>query len=155
MPPASWPTDLHLLRLVDLVLQRALPGGFERIDDRGFAVALLLLDRGDVEARRSARRSPSSAASTGAISPCPVGGLADRRFQRLAVALGDHGEDRAVVAALAFSAAWNRRANSALVRAILPALSTVAIAIGVLLEEAHEAHFGGALRIGRRRRARG
>ena len=33
---------LHLLLLRELVLQRALLGGLERIDDRGFAVALAL-----------------------------------------------------------------------------------------------------------------
>ena len=41
---------LHLLLLRELVLQRALLGGVERVDDRGFLIALLFLDRGDKEA---------------------------------------------------------------------------------------------------------
>ena len=41
---------LHLRALVDLVLQRALVGGLEHVDDGGLGVALVLLDRRDVEA---------------------------------------------------------------------------------------------------------
>src|SRR5262252_3013621 len=41
------PDRLHLLLLIDLVLQRALLGGLERVDDGGLALALrLILDRG-------------------------------------------------------------------------------------------------------------
>ena len=55
---AGEPADrLHLLLLVDLVLERALLRGLERIDDGGFLVALVgLLDRRHEEAARSARR---------------------------------------------------------------------------------------------------
>ena len=42
--------ELHLLLLRDLVFQLALRRGLERIDDGRFLVALLFLDRGDIEA---------------------------------------------------------------------------------------------------------
>ena len=119
--------------LGDLVLELALLGGLERIDDRGLLVALLLLDRGDVEARRSARRSP-----------------AERRVDRRDVALA-RAPPRAIAASSAARSrsattarierlgsplaleqrSWNSRANSALVRTMPPVWSTVAIAIGV------------------------
>ena len=40
---------VHLLRLVDLVLQRAPLGGLQHVDDGGLGLAFVLLDRGDEE----------------------------------------------------------------------------------------------------------
>jgi len=44
---ASWPTGLHLLRLREMILQRALFGRLEKINDGRFGVARILFDRGD------------------------------------------------------------------------------------------------------------
>ena len=103
----------------------------------------------DVEARRSARRSPLERGVDRRDLALPVGGLARSRLPaprgrarrrrrgssglRPAPSLSTPGT-------CARTARWCARS--------CPALSTVAIAIGVIVEEAHEAHFGGALRIG-------
>ena len=92
---AGEPADrLHLLLLVDLVLQRALLRGLERVDDRGLLFALpLLLDRGDEEAREALARARERGVDRRDLA-LPVRRLADRGFERAAVALGDDGEDR-------------------------------------------------------------
>ena len=86
----------HLLLLLHPVLERALGGGLERVDDGGLAVALGLIDRRDEERRpalglRQRRLDRRDVALAG-------GGLADRGLQRGPVALGHHRIDRAVVA---------------------------------------------------------
>jgi hypothetical protein len=116
----------HPGALVDLVLQRTLAGDLEHIDDRGLGVAVLLLDRRHVEAAVTLAAAAQAGVDRRDLA-LSGGGLADRAFQGLAVALGHGGEDRAAVA----QRPGNMRANSALVREIFPALSTVAIAIGV------------------------
>ncbi len=99
MLPASWPTGLHLLLLGDLVFQRCVARWSRAHRRWPLPGRAPLLDRRDIEARRSARPSPSSAASTGAISPCPSAALRIAASSGGAVALGDDGEDRAVVGA--------------------------------------------------------
>ena len=86
---------LHAGALVDLVLQRALAGGFERVDDGGFRIALVVLDRGDVEARPAVVAAGQRGVDRRDLA-LPLGGSADRGLERLAVALGDDGQDRAV-----------------------------------------------------------
>ncbi len=86
----------HAGALVDLVLQRALAGGLEHIDDGGLGVALLLLDRRDVEAAVALAAAGQARIDRRDLA-LPGGGLADRAFQRLAVALRHRGEDRAAV----------------------------------------------------------
>ena len=72
---------LHLLLLCDLVFQRALLGGVERVDDRGFLIALLLLDRGDEEAGRALARAVERGIDRRDLA-LPGGGLAQRCFER-------------------------------------------------------------------------
>ena len=96
---------LHLLLLGDLVLERALLGGLERVDDRGLLVALLLvLDRGDVEAGEALARAGERGVDRRDLA-LPFRRLADRGFERGAVALGDDREDRAVAGPLALECA--------------------------------------------------
>ena len=90
------PDRLHLLLLIDLVLERALLGGLERVDDRRLPVALLLvLDGGDEEARKALARAGERGVDRGDLA-LPFRRLSDRGFERAAVALGDDGEDRAI-----------------------------------------------------------
>ena len=146
---AGEPADgLHLLLLVDLVLQRALLRGLERIDDRRLLVALaLLLDRGDEEAREALARARERGVDRRDLA-LPVRRLADRGLQHAAIALGDDREDRAVAVALALEHRVEQPREPR-VRARDPALL---VHRGDrhrrVLEEAHEAHLGGALRIG-------
>ena len=129
---AGEPADgLHLLLLHDLVFERALLGRVERIDDRRLLVALLLLDRGDVEAGRAIARAVERGIDRGDLA-LAGGRHADRRSERSPVALGDDRRIDRLSAPSPLSTGWNRRANRAFERAILPCLSTVAIAIGVL-----------------------
>ena len=139
--------ELHLLLLGDLGLELALRGGLERVDDGGFLVALLLLDRGDIEAaealavtgkRRVDRRNVALAAAAAWRSRSRARRDRARRRRRRSSGLPP-------VAGL--SAFWNSRANSGLVRTIRPLIDGRDRHRRVV-EEAHEANFGGALRIG-------
>ena len=87
---------LHLLRLVDLVLQRAPFGGLQQIDDRGLGLALVLLDRGDEELPPALAARPSSIASTGAMSPCPSAAWLIAAISRLRSRALTAAEDRLV-----------------------------------------------------------
>ena len=91
--------ELHLLLLGDLVLELALRRGLERIDDGRFLVALLLLDRGDIEApepfavagrawRRPARCRSCPAPPARSPQPALRGRVRRRstRIERLALA---------------------------------------------------------------------
>ncbi len=126
-------------------------GGLERIDDGRLLVALLvLLDR--VTTKKLAKRSPG-AAERGIDRrdlALPFRRLADRGFERGAVAFGHDREDRApsIAAPSPLSTGWNRPREQR--------RSAHDLALPVdggdrhrrVLEEAHEAHFGGALRVG-------
>ena len=143
------PDGLHLLLLVDLVLERALLRGFKRVDDCGFTVALLLvLDRYDEEAG-------IALADTGerrvdrinlALSLCR---LADGGFERTLVALGNDGEDRAVVPRSAFEYGVEQAGKSRIGVDDPPLLVDGGDRHRRILEKAHEPHFGRALRIDR------
>ncbi len=79
---AGEPADrLHLLLLRDLVFERALLGGVERVDDRRLLVALLLLDRGHVEAGRAIAGAFERGVDRGDLA-LPGRRLADRGFER-------------------------------------------------------------------------
>src|SRR5216684_1986634 len=87
------PDRLHLLLLIDLVLERALLRGLERVDDRSLPIALLLiLDCGDEEARIALARAGERGIDRGDFA-LPFRRLADGGLERAAVALGDDGED--------------------------------------------------------------
>ena len=71
--------QLHLLLLRDFILKLALRGGLERIDDGRFLVALLFLDRGDIETAE-----PLAVAGEHRVDRRDIAfalrGLRDRRF---------------------------------------------------------------------------
>ena len=117
----------HPSALIDLVLQRALAGGLEHIDDRGLGVAVLLLDRRNVEAPVALAAAAQAGVDRRDLA-LSGGGLADRAFQ---AARGRARTQRRGSSGRRPAPPGNMRANSALVREIFPALSTVAIAIGV------------------------
>src|SRR5262249_25547441 len=140
---------LHLLLLIDLVLERALLRGLERVDDRGLPVALLLvLDGGDEKAGIALAGAGERGIDRGDLA-LPFRRLADGGFERTAVALGHDGEDRPVARGVAFEHGMEQSRKSR-IRVRDPAL----LVDGGdrhrrVLEEAHEAHFGGALRVDR------
>ena len=84
---------VHLLRLVDLVLQRAALGGLQQIDDRGLGVALVLLDRGDEELAPTLLGAVEHRLDRSDVAVA-VGGKLDRGADAIAVALGNRGDDR-------------------------------------------------------------
>jgi hypothetical protein len=142
------PADgLHLLLLNDLIFERALLGGVERIDDRRLLIALLLLDRGHIEAGRAIAGAFKHGIDRGDIA-LPGRRPAQRRLERCAVALRDHRQDRAVVGALALVHRMEQPCKQR-VRARDPAL----LVDGRdrhrgIVEEAHETHFGSAQWVG-------
>ena len=84
---------VHLLRLVDLVLQRAPFGRLQHVDDGGFGLALVLLDRGDEELAPALLGAVEHRLDRRDVA-LPFGGLVDRRDQLAALAVVDHGQDR-------------------------------------------------------------
>ena len=77
------------------------------------------------------------------MSPCPAAALCDRRFQRRPVALGHHRQDRTLLVQHAVEGTGKAR---------IAARDAAELVDGRnrhrrILEEAHEAHFGRALRI--------
>ena len=84
---------VHLLRLVDLVFQRAPLGGLQQIDDGCLGLAFVLLDRGDEEL---------PPALLGPVEHCldrrdialTLRRLVDGRDQQMTVARIDAAEDR-------------------------------------------------------------
>jgi hypothetical protein len=145
---AGQPADrFHLLLLSELVLERALLRGLERVDDRRLLVALLLvLDRGDEEAREALARAGQRGIDRGDLA-LPIPRLPDRGFERVAVALGNDRENRAVAGTLALE----RRVEQ--VREARVGIRDPALLVDGgdrhrgILEEPHEADFGGALRV--------
>ena len=125
---------LHLLRLRELRLQLALLGGLDRVDDRRLAVALLLLDRRRRRTAPSARPRPRARRRPARCRParprpCAIAASSAARSRSATTA---RIERPSAGSASPLSTPCCRRANSALARAIVPLLSTVAIAIGVL-----------------------
>ena len=134
---------LHLLLLVDAVLQVALRGGLQRVDDGRLAVAVLVLDR------RHEKRGPAFAGAgergfDRRNVALPLTRLADRRFERRPVALGDDRKDRALVA---FQHALEGGSEARIVARDARGLVDGGDRHGGVLEEAHEAHFRRPLRI--------
>src|SRR5215216_7040821 len=87
---------LHLLRLGELGLECALLGGFDGINDGRLAVALVLLDRGNIEPRRAAALAGKRGIDRSDIA-LTVGRPGDRYFEPAAVALGHDAEDRSAL----------------------------------------------------------
>ena len=136
----------HLLRLVDLVLQRTPLGGLEQIDDRGLGVAFVLLDRGDEEL------PPALLAAVehhldGRNIALPFRGLVDRGDHQMAVALAHRAEDRLAGRAVRVQALRELGVAGVGAHHRAAAIDGRDRHRG-MIEEAHEAHFGGALRIG-------
>jgi hypothetical protein len=145
---AGQPADrFHLLLLSELILERALLRGLERVDDRRLLVALLLvLDRGDEEARKALARAGERGIDRGDLA-LPFPRLPDRGFERVAVAFGDDRENRPVAGTFTLECGVEQ-AREARVGIRDPAL----LVDGRdrhwgILEEPHEADFGGALRV--------
>ena len=84
---------VHLLRLVDLVLQRAPLGGLQHIDDGGLGLAFVFLDRGDEELPPALLRPVQHRLDRRDVA-LPFRRLVDRRDQQVAVALAHRAEDR-------------------------------------------------------------
>ena len=137
---------VHLLRLVDLVLQRAAFGRLQHVDDRSLGLALLFLDRGDEELP-----PPLLGAVEHHLDGCdialPLRRLVDGRDQQVAVARIDRAENRFAGGAV------RAKALRELGKARIGADDRAGAIDGRnrhrrVVEEAHEAHFGRALRIG-------
>ena len=84
---------VHLLRLVDLVLQRAPLGGLQHVDDGGLGLALVFLDRGDEELSPPLPGAFQHRLDRRDIA-LPLRGLVDGRDQQVAIARIDRSEDR-------------------------------------------------------------
>ena len=140
---------LHLLRLGELRLERPLLGHLHRIDDRHLAVALALLDRRHVEARRAAAGAGERRIDRGDVA-LPVGRLGDRALEPAAVALGNGGEDRATLGGnrIALEHALEQPGERRVGARDPPGLVDRRDRHRRIVEEAHEPHFGGAQRVG-------
>ena len=120
-------------------------GGLERIDDRRLAVALLFLDRSDEEGGKAL-----ASAGKGGIDrrdlALPVRGLANGAFERSAIALGHHRENRALVepSFLKRGVEQPREQRIRIARCV-PCPVHSRDRHRRVLKEAHEAHFRGAL----------
>ena len=135
--------QFHLLLLVDAVLQRALRRGLERVDDRRLAIAVAILDA-EHEEIGPALALPGERGFDRRDLALAFGRLTDGGFERGAVALGDHGEDRAVVA---LERAFEGRRKARIAACDAPMPVDGGDGHRRVLEEAHEAHFRGALRV--------
>ena len=138
--------QFHLLLLVEPVLKLALRGGFERVDDGRFLVALLLLDGGDVEAPEPLAVAGERGVDRRDVALAPRR-LRDGGFKRRPVALGDDGADRAVAAFRAERVVEQPREQR------IGADDTAGPVDGGdrhrrVVEKTHEADFRRALRIG-------
>ena len=148
MPPASWPTRLHLLLLGEFALELALLGGLQRVDDGRFLVALLLLDRGDIEAAEALALAGKHRIDRRDVA-LALRGLPDRGFERRPVALGDDGADRTVPPSPLAAAHALEQPREQRIGAHDAALSVDGgDRHRRMMEKAHEADFRGALRIG-------
>ena len=84
---------VHLLRLVDLVLQRAPLGGLQHVDDGGFGLALVFLHRGDEELPPALLGAVQHRLDRRDIA-LPFRRLVDGGDQQVAIARADRPEDR-------------------------------------------------------------
>ena len=164
MPPASMADHVHLLRLVDLVLQRAPLGRLQHVDDGGFGLAFVFLDRGHEELPPALAGSIEHQLDRRDVA-LPLRRLVDGRDQEVTIAGTDGGKERLVGRAIGAEAL--RQFGE-------PRIGADHSACAVdrrnrhrgVIEEAHETGFARAQRIGalipraadrqraRRRRAR-
>src|SRR5262249_10261376 len=143
--------------LIVAVLEDALLGGVERIDDRRLVVARRVLDRGDVEARparvlagRVGRRLAPLAGEHSVDRrdvALPPRRPAGRGLAGGALASIDHVEDRAA-RRVAFEDAAEEAGRERIVAYDAAALVDRRDGERRIVEEADEAHLGGTLRIG-------
>ena len=136
---------LHLLLLDDLVLELALRGGLQRVDDCRFLVALLFLDRGDIEAAEAVAVAGERGVDRGDVA-LAAGGLRDGGVEHGAIALGDDGADRAGAAVDVEHLVEQPREQRIGAHDAAFAVHGRDRHRGVV-KEAHEADFGGAQRI--------
>ena len=87
---------LHLLLLVDLVFERALLGRFQRVDNRRFAVIVLLFLNGRDEKGRKPFVGTGERGFNWRYLALTFCGAADRGFQRAAIACRECREKRAI-----------------------------------------------------------
>ncbi|MGY4452505.1 hypothetical protein ACVWZR_007165 [Bradyrhizobium sp. i1.3.1] len=135
---------LHLLRLVDLVLQRAPLGGLEHVHDGGFGLVLGGIHRRDEELAPALLGSFERHLDRRDVG-LALRGLVDGRDQKLPVARIDRAEDR-------LAGAVEPEGLPELGVARVGAHDVAAAVDGRdrhrrMVEEAHEAHFGGAVGI--------
>ena len=138
--------QFHLLLLNEPVLELALLGGLQRIDNGRFLVALLFLDRRDIEAPEAFARPGQHGIDRRDVA-LALRGLADRGFQRRPVSFGNDGADRpaaAVAAKHALKQPCEQRVGA----------HNAAVPVDGgdrhrrIMKKAHEAHLRGALRLG-------
>ena len=137
---------VHLLRLVDLVFQRAPLGGLQHVDDRSLGLALVFLDRGDEELPPALLGALQHRLDRGDIT-LPVRCAVDRGDQQAAIPAVDGAEDRLVGCAVEVQALRQFGETGVGTDHRARAIHGRDRHRGVV-EEAHEADFGGALRIG-------
>ena len=154
MPPASLPTSSIFCDWVELVLQRALLGGLDAVDDCRLVVAHLLLDRGDVEAGIALARTGERGIDRRDLALL-VGCLAQRRLQRGPVALGHHRQDGAAVGTVALEHRAEQPREQHVGADDLARLVDGRDRHRGVVEEAHETHFGQRAAGRSRGRARG
>ena len=134
---------VHLLLLLDLVFERPPLGIVERVDDRGFRIAVaIFVNRCDEEGREAfgSRRQCRFDRRNIALALACHG---NRLFEGAALAFGDGRQDAALGLARALEHAGEQG-----IGAHDPARSVDGRDCHRgIVEEAHEAHFGGALRI--------
>ena len=143
---------VHLLRLRELLLELALLGGVERVEERALAVAVGVADRAQPDAHR-ATAFPDEAEIDRRDVAAPVRSRGDGTGEVGAVALGDELRHRA---ALRAGAAARQDAEQAHERGVV-AHDVAGAADGGdgdrrVVEEAREPDLGGALRLRRRPR---
>ena len=134
---------VHLLLLLDLVFQRPPLGIVERVDDRRFRIVVaIFVDRGDEEGRETlgSRRQRRLHRRDVALA---VAGHGDRLFERAAFAFGDGRKDAAFALARALEHAGEQGIGAHDPSRPVDGRDRHRR----IVEEAHEAHFGGALRI--------
>ncbi len=137
---------VHLLRLVDLVLQRPPLGCLQHVDDGSLGLALVFLHCGDEELPPALLGAIEHRLHRRDIA-LPVRRAVDRGDQRAAVAAAQGPEDRLVGGAVEVEAL--RQLGETRIGADhgAGAIHGRDRHRGVI-EEAHEAHLGGALRVG-------
>ena len=143
-PAGKLADRVHFLLLSNFILQLALRGGFQRIDDRGFLIAFFFLDRRHIKPAEALAAPDQHRIDRGDVGLAKRR-LPDGRLQNLAVAFGDRGDDGAL---LGFAAGAVEQAREQRIGAHhSPTLVDRGDRHWRVMEEANEADLGGALRI--------